>query len=137
MSFPIEFSENFEINPEPPLTSETNKQTNKQKNKIKQEKKFENPTFYCRRGNSNYNDRNTEIRTTLQHYRSNGLVVNALDSQSMGPSVQNHRVTPRSTQPFILPKLIKLVPGISGNLMVTSKLPPRRGSSLETVEPRP
>ena len=29
------------------------------------------------------------------------------------------------------------VPGISGNLVVKSKLPPRSGSSLEAVEPHP
>ena len=44
---------------------------------------------------------------------------------------------PRSTQPFILPRLIKLLPGISGNLLVKSKLPPCSGSSLEAVEPHP
>ena len=54
-----------------------------------------------------------------------------------GSRVQNHWVAPRSTQPFILPRSIKLVPGISGNLVVKSKLPPRSGSSLEAVEPHP
>ena len=44
---------------------------------------------------------------------------------------------PRSTQPFILPRLVKWVPGISGNVVVKSKLPPRSGTSLETVEPHP
>ena len=29
------------------------------------------------------------------------------------------------------------VPGISGNLVVKSKLPPQSGSSLEAVEPHP
>ena len=29
------------------------------------------------------------------------------------------------------------VPGISGNLVVKSRLPPRSGSSLEVVEPHP
>ena len=49
-----------------------------------------------------------------------------------GSRVQNHWVAPRSTQPFILS-----VPEISGNLVVKSKLPPRSGSSLDTVEPHP
>ena len=31
----------------------------------------------------------------------------------------------------------KWVPGISGNLVVKSKLPPRSGTSLEAVEPDP
>ena len=42
-----------------------------------------------------------------------------------------------SGQPFILPRSIKWVPGISGNLMVKSKLPPWSGSSLQAVEPHP
>ena len=54
-----------------------------------------------------------------------------------GPRVQNHWVDPRWTQPFILPRSIKWVPGISGNLVVKSKLPPRSGCSLEVVEPHP
>ena len=45
-----------------------------------------------------------------------------------GSRVQNHWVAPRS---------IKSVPGISGNLVVKSKLPPRSCSSLEAVEPHP
>ena len=36
--------------------------------------------------------------------------------------------TPRLMQPFILPRLIKWVPGISGNLVVKSKLPPHSSS---------
>ena len=51
-----------------------------------------------------------------------------------GSRVQNHWVAPRSTQPFILPRSIKWVPGISGKLVVKSKLPPRSGSSLEAVK---
>ena len=43
----------------------------------------------------------------------------------------------RSTQSFILPRVIKWVPGMSGNLVVRTKLPPWSGSSLETVEPYP
>ena len=39
--------------------------------------------------------------------------------------------------PFILLRLIKSVPKISGNLVVKSKLPPRSGASLEAVEPHP
>ena len=46
-------------------------------------------------------------------------------------------VAPRSTQPFILPRSVKWVPEISGNLVVISKLPPRSGASLEAVEPHP
>ena len=34
-------------------------------------------------------------------------------------------------------RLLKEVPGISGNLMIKSKLPPLSGASLETVESRP
>ena len=44
---------------------------------------------------------------------------------------------PRSTQPFILSRSIKWVPGISGNSVVKSKLPPWSGSSLEAVQPHP
>ena len=51
-----------------------------------------------------------------------------------GSRVQNHWVAPWSTQPLILPRSIKWVPGISGNLVVKSKLPPRSGSSLEAVD---
>ena len=54
-----------------------------------------------------------------------------------GSHVQNHWVVPRSTQPFFFLRLIKLVPGISGNLVVKSKLPSRIGPGLETVEPLP
>ena len=54
-----------------------------------------------------------------------------------GPRVQNRCVAPRLTQPFILPRSVKWVPEISGNLVVKSKLPPRSGSSLEAVEPHP
>ena len=67
---------------------------------------------------------------------SNGLVVKALDS-IQGSFVQNQWVAPRSTQPFILLRSIKWVPGISGNLVVKSKLPPWSGCSLEAVEPDP
>ena len=42
-----------------------------------------------------------------------------------------YKVAPSSTQPFILSRLIKWVPGISGNLVVKSKLPPQSGTSLE------
>ena len=38
---------------------------------------------------------------------SNGIVVKVLDSQSRGPVFKNHWVASRSTQPFILPRLIK------------------------------
>ena len=51
-----------------------------------------------------------------------------------GSRVQNRWVAPRSTQPFIFPRSIKWVPGISRNWVVKSKLPPRSGASLELVE---
>ena len=54
-----------------------------------------------------------------------------------GSRLQNHWVAPRSTQRLILLRSIKWVPGISGNLVVESKLPPRSCSSLEAVEPHP
>ena len=54
-----------------------------------------------------------------------------------GSHVQNHWVVPRSTQIFIFLKSIKLVSGMSGNLVVKSKLPPRSIPSLEIVEPLP
>ena len=56
-----------------------------------------------------------------------------------GSHVQNHWVAPRSTQSFILPRLIKWVSIISGNLLVKTKLSPQKhtGSSLEVVEPNP
>ena len=50
---------------------------------------------------------------------------------NQGSHVQNHWVAPRLSQPFILPKSIKWIPRISGNLLVKSKLPPQSGSSLE------
>ena len=56
---------------------------------------------------------------------------------NQGSYVRNHWVTSRSTQSFILLRLIKWVPGTSGNLVVQSKLPPWSGSSLEPVEPHP
>ena len=73
-------------------------------------------------------------------------MVGAVQQKSVGKSVgfpiqeshvQNHWVAPRSTQPFILPRSIKWVPGISGNLVVKSKLPPQSGTSPEAVEPHP
>ena len=54
-----------------------------------------------------------------------------------GYRVQNYRVALWSTQAFILLRFIKGVPGISGNLVVKSKLPPRSGTSLEAVAPHP
>ena len=54
-----------------------------------------------------------------------------------GSRAENHWVAPSSTQPFILPRSIKWVPGLSGNWMVKSKLPPRSGCSLEAVESHP
>ena len=38
-----------------------------------------------------------------------------------GSHVQNHWLSSRSTQPFMLPSSIKLVPGISRNLVVKSE----------------
>ena len=49
----------------------------------------------------------------------------------------SHLVAPRSTQPFIFPRSIKWVPGISGDLVVKGKLPPWSGCSLKAVEPHP
>ena len=40
----------------------------------------------------------------------------------IGSRVKKYWVAPRSTQPFILPRLIKWVPEISGNLVVKNKL---------------
>ena len=54
-----------------------------------------------------------------------------------GSRVQNYWVAPRPTQPSIFPKLIKQVPGISGNLVGKSKLPLGSGSILQAVEPHP
>ena len=54
-------------------------------------------------------------------------------AETKGSCVQNHWVAPRSTQPFILLRSIKWVPGISENLVVKIKLPPQSGSSLEAV----
>ena len=56
---------------------------------------------------------------------------------NQGSYVRNHWVTSRSTQSFILLRLIKWVTGTSGNLVVQSKLPPWSGSSLEPFEPHP
>ena len=64
-------------------------------------------------------------------------MVNALDSQSRGPMFKTTGWAPRSTQPFIFLRLIKLVPGIFENLVVKSKLPPQSGPSLDAVEPLP
>ena len=54
-----------------------------------------------------------------------------------GVRVQNHWTAPRLTQPFILLRLVKWVPAISGDLVITSKLPPRSGSNLEAIELHP
>ena len=42
---------------------------------------------------------------------------------------QNHWLAPRSTQPFILPRLINWMPGTPGNWRVKSKHSPRSGSA--------
>ena len=73
----------------------------------------------------------TPLTMVKAQWWSNVLVVKVLDSQSRGP------VAPRLTQPFILPRSIKWVAGISRNLVVRSKLPPQSGPSLEAVEPHP
>ena len=54
-------------------------------------------------------------------------------SKKFGSVTHNYRLT----QPFILPKLVKWVPGISGNLVAKSKLHPQSGSSLAAVELHP
>ena len=51
--------------------------------------------------------------------------------------LQNHCVAPTLTQPFIFPRSVKQVRGISGNLVVKSKLLHRSGSSLEADELHP
>ena len=55
-------------------------------------------------------------------------VVRALDSQFRGSPDRNHWVVLSSTQPFIFPRSIIWVLGISGNLVVKSELPPLSGS---------
>ena len=66
------------------------------------------------------------VRIELQVYHwSNGLVVKVLDSQFSGPMFKTTGwVDPNLTQPVIILRLIKKVPGNSGNLVVKSKLPP-------------
>ena len=51
--------------------------------------------------------------------------------------VQNYRVAPSLTQPFILLELVKLLPEISGNLMAKNKLPMQSRCHLDAVEPEP
>ena len=51
-------------------------------------------------------------------------VVRVLNSQSRGPMVQNHCLALRLSQPLILPRSIKGVPGPLGDLVVKSKLSP-------------
>ena len=84
-------------------------------------------------------DTNTKYRIFRSNSRFDSNDSVALDFQSRGPvflfSIQGSWVTPSSTQPFILPRSIKWVPEISGNLVVKSKLPPQSGSSLEAFEP--
>ena len=53
-----------------------------------------------------------------------------------GSWVQNHWVAPRSTQLFILWRLIKCVSGTPGDRVVKSKLSPRSGSvALRQLNP--
>ena len=54
----------------------------------------------------------------------NSLVDEGAGFPILKSCVQNHWVAPRSTQPFILPRSVKWVPGISRNLLVKSKPPP-------------
>ena len=65
------------------------------------------------------------------------LVFWSWQGSTQGSRVQNHWIAPTSTQPFILPRSIKWVSGISENLVVKSKLLPQSGSSLEAVELHP
>ena len=83
---------------------------------------------------SEWNDLNCKIRNSgsVSIFKKNQL-----NFIIQGSCVQNHWAAPRLTQPFILLSLITLVPGISGNLVMKSKLPPRSGTSLEVVEPHP
>ena len=62
------------------------------------------------------------------------LVVKALDSQSRGPLFKTS-VAPKSTQPFIFLRSIKRVTGISGDLVVKSKLSPQMALTLRQVNP--
>ena len=65
----------------------------------------------------------------------NGLVVKALGSQSRRPVFETTKWL-KATQSFILPRSIKCVPGISGNLVVKSKLPCRsRSVALRQLNP--
>ena len=73
---------------------------------------------------------------TFQDTKQN-VILNSSGFPIQESRVQNYWVAPRSTQPFILPRSIKWVPGISGNLVVKSKLPPRSSNSLVAVEPHP
>ena len=73
----------------------------------------------------------------LSNLISNGLVVMTLDSQSRCPVFKSTGCLQGRLSLFILPRSIKWVPGVCGNLMVKSKLPPWSGSSLEAVEPHP
>ena len=67
---------------------------------------------------------------------SHGLVVRALGFPNQGSQVRNHRVTPRSSQPFVLPRSINWVTGSSRDLMVMSKLSSRSGSvALRQLSP--
>ena len=69
----------------------------------------------------------TQMGKVVGHVTFNSLVVKVLDSQSRGPC----------SKPLSGSKLINWIPGISGNLVVKSKLPPRVGYSLEAVESHP
>ena len=53
-----------------------------------------------------------------------------------GSGVQNHWMAPRLTQLFILSRLMKLVPGTTGDLVLKSELSLRRGSlALRQLNP--
>ena len=57
-----------------------------------------------------------------QRLKDCGLVVQALDYLFKGPRSKNHWVLRRLTQPFILPRSIRLVPRTPRDLVVKSKL---------------
>ena len=80
----------------------------------------------------------TDYWFTLELVWSNGLLFRALNSKSRGLTFKNHWLAPGSTQPFILPRLVKWVSGFSGNSVLKSKQPPPSGFvTLRQLTPRP
>ena len=51
-----------------------------------------------------------------------------------GYQIQNNWVVQRLAQPFILPRLIKLVTGTPGDLVIKNRLPPKWLCNLEKIE---